>query len=297
MLSFKIDELDPQQVQHYLQHAIAPRPICLASTVDKAGQVNLSPFSFFNLFSISPPVCVFSPSRRLRDNTTKHTLENVLEVPEVVVNIVNYDMVQQTSLSSAEYDREIDEFVKAGFTPLASEIVAPPRVRESPVQLECRVQKVIPLADTAGAGNLVLAQVLMIHVREEVLDARQLIDQAKLDLVARLGASWYCRVGPGSLFEVIRPFGPGGIGVDQLPGHIRRSDVLTGNHLGQLANVGKLPSREEVEELSNRSDIKELFDAFMGDRSSLRRQLHLKAAALLDEGNVETAWKVLLQEY
>ncbi|QEC51051.1 flavin reductase (DIM6/NTAB) family NADH-FMN oxidoreductase RutF [Anseongella ginsenosidimutans] len=295
MVSFRIEDLSALQVQHYLQHGIAPRPICFASTVNKEGMVNLSPFSFFNMFSTQPPICVFSPSRRLRDNTTKHTLDNVLEVPEVVINIVNYAMVQQTSLASTEYPRGVNEFRKAGFTEVPSERVRPPRVRESPMQLECRVRQVIPLAETAGAGNLVIAEVLMIHIQESVLDENNLIDQTKTDLVARLGAAWYCRVNPASLFSVAKPFGPTGIGVDQLPAHIRLSVVLTGNHLGQLANIEKLPAPEEIAELSADSEIREMFLAFKGDTPSLRRQLHRKAAELLDEGNVDKAWKVLLQ--
>lgn len=296
MVSFRIEDLSALQVQHYLQHGIAPRPICFASTVNKEGLVNLSPFSFFNMFSTQPPICVFSPSRRLRDNTTKHTLDNVLEVPEVVINIVNYAMVQQTSLASTEYPEGVNEFRKAGFTEVPSERVRPPRVQGSPMQLECRVRQVIPLAETAGAGNLVIAEVLMIHIQESVLDENNLIDQAKTDLVARLGASWYCRVIPESLFSVSKPFGPTGIGVDQLPAHIRLSAILTGNHLGQLANVEKLPAPEQVAELSADAEIREILLAFKGDTLLLRRQLHRKAAELLDEGNVDKAWKVLLQQ-
>ncbi|MFS8616784.1 MAG: flavin reductase family protein [Solitalea sp.] len=295
MLSLKIDELSYSQVQHYLQHAVAPRPICFASTVNKAGLVNLSPFSFFNLFSTKPPVCVFSPSRRMRDNTTKHTLDNVLEVPEVVINVVSYSMVHQASLASTEYPDGINEFKKAGFTELASEIVRPPRVQESPAQLECRVRDVIPLGETGGAGNLVVAEVLLIHVHQDVLNEDGQIDQAKLDLVARLGAAWYCRVTPESLFQVAKPFGPTGMGVDQLPEAIRLSPVLTGNHLGRLANVEKLPSREEVGEFGSRPEVKRLLDTFSGSGISRELQLHRAAASLLEEGDVEGAWKVLLQ--
>lgn len=296
MLSLNIADLSPVQVQSYLQHAIAPRPICFASTVDGEGQVNLSPFSFFNLFSTQPPVCVFSPSRRLRDNSTKHTFDNVLEVPEVVINVVNHAMVQQASLASSEYPKGVNEFEKAGFTEIASQLVTPPRVKESPVQLECRVRDVIRLAETPGAGNLILAEVLMIHVQESILDENRLIDQQKIDLVARLGASWYCRVTPESLFKVAKPLGNPGIGVDRLPERIRLSTVLTGNHLGQLANVEKLPDWEEIEEYSAQPEIKELLDAFIGDKGTLQRQLHQKAAQLLDRGDVDAAWKVLLQD-
>lgn len=296
MLSFKVDEMDTRLVRDYLQHAVAPRPICFASTINKAGEVNLSPFSFFNMFSTRPPVCVFSPSRRYRDNTNKHTLENILEVPEVVINIVDYSMVHQTSLSSTEYPKGVNEFAKSGLTELASELVRPPRVKESPVQLECRVRQVIPLAETGGAGNLVIADVVMIHVQERILDENQQIDQAKMDLVARLGGSCYCRITADSLFEVAKPFGPAGMGVDQLPASVRQSTVLTGNHLGQLANVEKLPARSDAVAFSKKPEIKELLGRFADKALTRQQQLHHAAAILLAEGNTEGAWKLLLME-
>ena len=289
-----IDPHTHSQFDNLLKYAIAPRPICLASTVDKSGNVNLSPFSYFNLMSQRPPICVFSPLRRMRDGSTKHTLENICEVPEVVINIVNYAMVQQQSLASTEYPKEIDEFAKSGFTPLASELITPPRVAESPVQLECKVRQVIELADIPGAGNLVLAEVVRMHVQESLLDDQDRVDQAKLDLMARLGGDWYCRVTAANLFEVAKPLRNRGMGVDQLPQHIRLSPVLTGNHLGQLGNVEILPMEDEVDALRSDPETREILDAFIGDKATLQIHLHRKAAALLDDGDVTKAWQTLL---
>ncbi len=294
MLTLKTSDLSPVDLQNYLQYAIAPRPICFASTVDKEGNVNLSPFSFFNMFSTKPPVCVFSPSRRVRDATTKHTLENILEVPECVINIVTYHMVQQTSLASVEYPKGVNEFIKAGFTPVASELVKPPRVAESPVQLECVVNQVIHLGEGPGAGNLILAEIKLMHIDESILDADNRIDQQKLDLVARLGGDWYARVNKDNLFKVAKPVRSIGIGVDNIPFSIRNSKILTGNNLGQLGNVERLPSDEEIDDYSQSPEVKELLDATIGDGQTREMQLHLKAKQLLDEGRVEEAWKVLL---
>ncbi|HEY0749676.1 MAG TPA: flavin reductase family protein, partial [Chitinophagaceae bacterium] len=202
---FNLSELKPAEKQYYLQHVIAPRPICFASTIDKEGKVNLSPFSFFNMFSSNPPVCVFSPARRVRDNTTKHTLQNILEVPEVVINIVGYEMVQQASLASCEYPKGVDEFEKAGFTKEPATIVKPPMVKESKVKMECRVMEVKSLGEGGGAGNLVICEVLRLHIADEYLDTDKKLDQRKIDLVARLGADWYCRVSPDNLFQVAKP--------------------------------------------------------------------------------------------
>ena len=294
MLSLDVKDLSVVEIQNWLGYAVAPRPICFASTIDKAGNVNLSPFSFFNIFSSNPPVCVFSPSRRVRDNTTKHTLENVLEVPEVVINMVCYSMVQQTSLASTEYAKGINEFVKAGFTPIKSELVKPPRIKESPVQLECVVTQVIPLGTGNGAGNLVLAEVKMIHIDEAILGADGKIDQHKIDLVARLGGNWYSKITADSLFEVVKPLTTLGIGVDALPNEIKYSKILTGNHLGQLGNVMHLPSDDKVNTFSSKPEIKEILDATIGDSQTRTLQLHLKAVELLNSGNVTEAWKVLL---
>ncbi len=292
MLTLKTSDLSPVEIQGLLNCAVAPRPICFASTIDKEGNINLSPFSYFNIFSVNPPVCVFSPSRRVRDNTTKHTLENIKEVPECVINIVNYDMVQQASLASVEYPKGINEFIKAGFTMLPSDLVRPPRVAESPVQLECLVKDIISLGDCAGAGNLVIAEVKLIHISESVLGDNGKIDQRKMDHVARLGGDWYCRVTNDNLFEVAKPVRTVGIGVDAIPFAIRNSKVLTGNNLGQLGNVEVLPALEDIEAYAALTGVKELFDA---DNSET--QIHLKAKQLLDGGKVDEAWKVLLMKF
>jgi len=294
MLSLDTSNLSPLQLQNYLQYAIAPRPICFASTIDKAGNVNLSPFSFFNLFSTNPPICVFSPARRVRDNTTKHTLENVLEVKECVINIVDYAMVQQMSLASTEYGKGVNEFEKAGFTMLMSELVRPPRVAEAPVQLECIVTEVIPLGDNNGAGNLILAEIKRIHIKEEILDAEGRIDQTKIDLVARLGGDWYCRVTSENLFKVAKPLTTLGIGIDALPVSVRNSTVLTGNDLGMLGNQEKLPMLEEIDALLGNSDVKDILDATIGDAKNRERELHELAHQLLASGNVGDALKVVL---
>ena len=241
MLTINTSDISPLELQGYLQSAIAPRPICLASTIDKEGQVNLSPFSYFNLFSMNPPICIFSPSRRVRDNTTKHTLENLKEVPECVINIVNYAMVGQVSLSSCEYSKDVNEFTKAGFTQIPSDLVAPPRVAESPIQLECTVAQIIALGEKAGAGNLVLAEIKRIHIADSVLNANNKIDQAKLDLVARLGGDWYARINEQNLFEVTKPNTQLGMGFDMLPTFIRESEALSNNEKAQLANCTTLP--------------------------------------------------------
>ncbi len=293
MLTLNPSDLSTSELQNYLQYAIAPRPICFVSTIDKEGNVNLSPFSFFNMFSTNPPVCIFSPARRVRDNTTKHSLENVLEVPECVINVVNYDMVRQTSLASVEYPKGVNEFIKAGFTALASELVRPPRVAESPVQMECIIRQVIPLGENAGAGNLVLAEIRRIHIREEILDDSGKIDQAKIDLVARLGGDWYCRVSD-NLFKVEKPVRTVGIGVDSIPAAIRNSIILTGNNLGQLGNVEVLPSDEDIELFKSSAELKLILDSTIGDSTNRERELHQFAKRLLEEGHVNDAWKALL---
>lgn len=286
-----LKELKPAEAQNFLQHAIAPRPICLASTINQEGQVNLSPFSFFNMFSSNPPIVIFSPARRVRNNTTKHTLQNVLEVPEVVVNIVDYAMVQQTSLSSCEYESGVDEFEKSGFTKLASEIVKPPRVKESPVQLECKVLEVKPLGTEGGAGNLVIAEVLTMHIKEDILNTEGKIDQLKLHHVARLGGNWYSKIDAANLFEVEKPNTLLGIGIDQLPESIRLSKYLTGNHLGQLANVHEIQS---IDPSFEDEKLKNIFQYFSVNPEEMERELHCYAAALLNEGKVNDAWQILL---
>jgi flavin reductase (DIM6/NTAB) family NADH-FMN oxidoreductase RutF len=289
-MELDLKELSTQEKQYYLQHLVAPRPICFASTIDKSGAVNLSPFSFFNLFSTNPPIVIFSPSRRVRDNTTKHTLQNVLEVPEVVINIVDYEMVQQTSLASCEFPKAVDEFIKAGFTKEKARIVTPPMVKESKAKLECKVLEIKELGKEGGAGNLVICEVLYIHISDSILNDRK-IDQSNLNHVARLGGDWYCRVGPENLFQVTKPNTQLGIGIDSLPGTIRKSKILTGNNLGQLANVHEMPVIDPTFEDEH---LKNIFQYYSISPSEMEKEIHLYAAKLLNEGKVTEAWQVLL---
>lgn len=264
-------ELSPVQLQTVMQTAVSPRPIALASTVDKSGNINLSPFSFFNMFSTVPPVLIFSPSRRVRDNTTKHTLENVLEVPEVVIGTVNFPIVQQISLASTEYETGVNEFIKSGLTMKDADLVQPKLIEECPVNFECKVLEVKPLGDQGGAGNLVICEVQKIHIREEYLNEAGNLDQQKLDMVARLGGNWYSRSNENSLFEVPKPLVTKGIGFDLLPDSIKYSKVFTGNDLGMLANIETLPAGD-----------------FYADEN-----IHLNAQKLLLESKIEEAWTLL----
>jgi len=286
-----LKDIKTPEVQNFLNHAIAPRPICFASTIDLNGNINLSPFSYFNLFSVNPPVIIFSPSRRVRDNTTKHTFENLLKVPEVAVNIVTYDMVRQVSLSSCEYPQATDEFMKAGFTKEPSQLIKPPRVKESPVQMECKVVEIKPLGNEGGAGNLIIAEILMIHINKNILDKDGKIEQPKLHHVARLGGNWYARISSENLFEVAKPHTSLGIGIDNLPESIKHSTILTGNHLGQLANVHELPV---VDPSFEDEKLKNIFEYYSLNPAEMENELHLYAADLLNEGKVDEAWQVLL---
>jgi len=296
MKTIKPSSLSSSELHGYLLGAVAPRPIAFASTVDKDGKVNLSPFSFFNVFSSNPPVMIFSPARRGRDNTTKHTLQNIEEVPEVVINIVSHNMVEQMSLSSTEYDKGVNEFKKAGLTEVASEEIKPPRVGESPAAFECKVNEIIPLGKEGGAGNLIICEVLLIHINKKILDKNEKIDPYKLDAVGRMGGNWYCRAQGEALFEIAKPLRNKGIGVDAIPEDIRLSEVLTGNHLGQLGNVAQLPTSNEIAKFSAENTIQEFKKRFSQDTSSFKYHLHELARDFLDEGKVEEAWKVLLQE-
>lgn len=278
-----------------LQGAIAPRPVAFASTIDTSGKVNLSPFSFFNLFSTNPPILIFSPSRRVRDNTTKHTLENVLEVAEVVIHVVHYGMVEQMSLASTEYPKGVNEFEKAGFTQVSSNLVKPPRLKEARVAFECKVREVKPLGDQGGSGNLVICEVLCMHIDERILDGAGGIDPAKLDLVARLGGNWYSRTKASCLFEIPKPIRNQGIGVDQIPKSIRESDILSGNNLGRLGNVAQLPDQEAVKEFGESPEIEEMRIRFQNDPASWEDHLHWYAREALESGDVEKAWLILLQ--
>jgi flavin reductase (DIM6/NTAB) family NADH-FMN oxidoreductase RutF len=289
-------QIDPSQVKTselhaWLLGAISPRPICFASTIDIDGRPNLSPFSFFNVFGANPPTLIFSPARRVRDNTVKHTLENVYATKEVVINVVNYAMVQQASLSSCEYPVGVNEFEKAGFTPLASEKVQPFRVKESPVQMECIVKQIIETGQEGGAGNLVICEPVMLHINENILDAQGKIDPHKIDLVARMGGDYYCRASGDAVFEVAKPHIKLGIGVDALPLAIRNSNILTGNNLGQLGNVHELPF---VDAAFYDDHLKNIIQYYSVTPEEMDQELHHYAKKLLDEGKVTAAWQVLL---
>ena len=284
MLTILPEHTPTARLHGYLLSAVAPRPIALASTIDAEGVPNLSPFSFFNVFSANPPILIFSPARRVRDNTTKHTLENAKATGEVVINVVNHTIVQQTSLSSTEYEKGVNEFEKAGFTMLDSEKVKPFRVKESPVQFECKILEIKELGNEGGAGNLIICEVVCMHIDENVLDKNGSIDQVKLDLVARAGGSFYSRANT-SFFEIPKPISQKGIGVDQLPEEVRASHILTGNDLGQLGNVEFLPAQSDV-------------NKFMQDNpqymASKINEKHKFAQEFLQKNDVESAWKVLL---
>lgn len=286
-------ELPVAELHHYLTGAVGPRPIALASTVDADGRPNLSPFSFFNVFGANPPMAIFSPARRGRDNTTKHTYHNVKAVPEVVINVVNYAMVQQVSVASGEFPDGVDEFSKSGFTPVASEKVRPFRVKESPVQFECVVKQVIETGTGGGAGNLVLCEVVLVHVDEAMLDAKGHIDQRKIDLVGRMGGMFYCRAHGDALFELTQPNKEFGVGVDALPASVRNSTVLSGNDLGALGSSRYIPDETTVNEYKL-TELADLFISMEKDPAGLEQALHHKAKQLLSEGQKEEAWKTLL---
>ena len=288
MISITPKEVSTAKLHGYLLSAVSPRPIAFASTMDKDGNVNLSPFSFFNVFSANPPILIFSPARRVRDNTTKHTLENVLKTKEVVINIVNFEMVQQMSLSSTEYPDGVNEFVKSGLTQVASEMIKPPRVVEAPVQFECKVNDVIALGAKGGAGNLIIAEVVKLHIKESILDAEGKIDAVKIDTVARMGANWYNRSKEG-MFEVLKPIRTMGIGVDALPISIRNSTVLTGNDLGILGNSEKIPTEEEVREF-----IKLGIDKCPHIDVANKENTQKQAQDMLQKGIVFDAFRLLL---
>lgn len=284
-------DIKTSELQAYLQGAIAPRPICFASTIDAEGQPNLSPFSFFNLFGTNPPTLIFSPSRRVRDNTTKHTLENVYATREVVINVVTYSMVQQTSLASCEYPLGVDEFVKAGFTPVPSEKIKPLRVKESPVQMECVVKQIIETGNQGGAGNLVICEPVLIHINDDIFDAKGRIDPQKIDLVARMGGDYYCRASGDAVFEVPKPNTQLGIGVDALPLSIRNSGILTGNDLGKLGNVHEMPF---VDPTFEDNHLKNIIQYYSLTPDEMERELHHYAKQLLEANKVGEAWQVLL---
>ncbi|HLV39455.1 flavin reductase family protein [Xanthomarina sp.] len=288
MTSFEPKELSVAKLHGYLLSAVSPRPIAFASTLDKDGNPNLSPFSFFNVFSANPPILIFSPARRVRNNTTKHTLENVKATMEVVINVVNYDMVHQASLSSTEYPESVNEFDKAGLTMLKSDLVKPFRVAESPVQFECIVKEIITLGTEGGAGNLIICEVVKLHIDPEILDDEGIIDQEKIDLVARAGGNYYSRARNG-FFELPKPLTSLGIGVDNFPEDIRNSMILTGNDLGMLGNVNALPTNEEIEKF-----LETVSQRYPNIKTASHREKHKLAHNYLSFGDIQSAWKILL---
>ncbi len=292
MITYDLTQLPGKTAHAHLLGAIGPRPIAFASTVDAHGNPNLSPFSYFNVFSSNPPVLIFSPARRVRNNTTKDSLHNAQATREVVINVVSHSIVEQMSLSSTEYDTEINEFVKSGLTPLPSEVVKPYRVKESPVHFECTVKDILPLGESGGAGNLIICEVVRMHIDEKILDSNGVIDPHKIDLVGRMGGNWYCRANDDALFEVEKPLAKKGIGVDQIPKRIRQSLYLSGNDLGKLGNVERMPNDEELEEFAENYRVREILSKY--DGLEVREELHQYAKGLLEEGKVQKAWKALL---
>ncbi len=288
MISFNPKDLSTGRLHGYLLSAVAPRPIAFVSTIDENGNSNLSPFSFFNVFSANPPILIFSPARRVRDNTTKHTLENTEIVKEVVINVVNYDLVHQASLSSTEYAKNINEFEKAGLTMLDSDMVKPFRVAESPVQFECKVNDIIKLGNEGGAGNLIICEVVKFHISKEVIDSDEKIIQEKLDLVARAGGSYYNRAKKG-FFEIPKPLQTLGVGVDAMPNEVKNSMILTGNDLGMLGNIEALPSVKEINQF-----VENVSERYPNIKEMSHREKHKIARNYLSYGDVESAWKLLL---
>ncbi len=278
MLTINPKEIEIAKLHHYLLGAVGPRPIAFASTINEKGIPNLSPFSFFNVFSANPPILVFSPAKSGKTGANKNTFDNVKAIKEVVINVVNYDIVQQMSLSSSPYAAGVDEFIKSGLTPIPSETIQPFRVKESPVQFECKVNDIIELGQNGGAGNLVICEVLRIHINEKVLDEKGMIDQHKIDLVSRMGGNWYCRADKNSMFEIQKPMTTLGVGVDQIPLEIRNSKVLSGNDLGLLGSIETFPTAQEIK----------AYDVPNGDKHQLAKEL-------LTKGEVMNAWKVLLK--
>lgn len=292
MKSFDPKSLSIPALHGFLLSAIAPRPIALASTIDEHGRHNLAPFSFFNVFSANPPIMIFSPARRGTDSTTKHTLENAKKVKEVVINVVTYEMVQQMVLTSANFPEGVSEFKKAGFTPIASKKIKPMRVKESPVQFECKITKIIELGDGPASGNLIFAEVVQFHVNENILGKNGRIDPQKINLVGRAGVNYYSRAFGNSLFEIFRP-NDNNLGMDELPLDIRTSSVLTGNDLAKLANESALPDETDINEYKL-LELSQLFIKYEDDAAELEQALHLHAKALIKTGKITEAWKTLL---
>ncbi len=293
MLSIDPKEVSVPKLHHYLLGSIGPRPICFASTIDENGVPNIAPFSFFNVFSANPPIAIFSPARSGRTNTTKDTYNNVKCIPEVVINVVNYDIIHQTSLASSPYPSETSEFEKTGLTPIPSDLVKPARIKESPIHLECKVLEVKELGAEGGAGNLVICEIIKLHISEDVLDENQMVDQEKIDLVARMGGNWYCRTDNNSMFQIEKPITTCGIGYDQIPEEIRNSKVLTGNDIGQLGGIEQLPNETDVNEYKLLT-LSELFMQYEDDAVTLELELHKRSKKMLEKNKLEEAWLTLL---
>ena len=293
MLTITPSEITVPKLHHYLLGAVGPRPIAFASTIDKDGNKNLAPFSFFNVFSANPPIMVFSPARSGRTNTTKNTFDNVKEVAEVVINIVNYSIVEQMPLASSPFGADVDEFVKSGLTPIASETVKPFRVKESPVQFECKVNEVVELGTEGGAGNLVICEVTKIHIDESILDDKGAIDQHKIDLVSRMGGNWYCRANAESMFEIKKPIMTIGVGYDAIPEDIKNSNILSGNDLGKLGGIEELPNETDVND-HKLIELSELFVDLEDEQEKLELELHKRAKQELKEDKLKEAWMTLL---
>ena len=293
MLSIDLIEMGIPKAHHYLLSAVGPRPICFASTLDKNGNPNLAPFSFFNVFSSNPPIAVFSPSRSGRTGKHKDTFNNIQEINEVVINLVDFKMVEQMSLASSPYEPKVNEFIKSGFTPIKSELIKPFRVKEAPIQMECKVIEVKKLGDNNGAGNLVICKILKMHISEDILDNNQMIDQEKIDLVARMGGDWYCRTEKNSMFEIKKPITTKGIGFDKIPKEILNSEILTGNDLGKLGGIESLPNETEVNDFKL-VELSELFIELEDDPLTLEKSLHKKAKEFLSQNELNDAWKTLL---
>ena len=293
MLTIDLIEMGLPKAHQYLLGAVGPRPICFASTVDEKGIANLAPFSFFNVFSSNPPIAVFSPSRSGRTGAHKDTFNNINKVNEVVINLVDYSMVEQMSLASSPYGPDVDEFIKSGLTPIESETVKPFRVKESPVQLECEVIEVKELGQKGGSGNLIVCKILRMHVSDHILDDNKMIDQEKIDLVARMGGDWYCRTDKNSMFEIKKPITTKGIGFDQIPKEILQSSILTGNDLGKLGGIESIPDETAVNDFKL-VELSDLFIELEDDASSLEKELHKKAKLFLEDNNLDDAWKTLL---
>jgi flavin reductase (DIM6/NTAB) family NADH-FMN oxidoreductase RutF len=293
MLSIDLSKIGVPKAHHYLLSAVGPRPICFASTIDEKGRSNLAPFSFFNVFSSNPPIAVFSPSRSGRTGQNKDTFNNVQKVKQVVINLVNYKMVEQMSLASSPYPPETDEFVKSGLTPLKSELIKPFRVKEAPVQMECEVIEIKELGQSGGAGNLVICKILKMHISKELLNNEKMIDQEKIDLVARMGGDWYCRTDSNSMFEIKKPISTKGIGFDEMPNEVLNSTILSGNDLGKLGGIEALPDETDVNEF-RLIELSELFLEFEDNAKALEIALHKKAKYFLSKNQLKAAWKTLL---